>query len=108
MDKPKIICYCGSRKFIEAFKDYEYDSVLTGVIALFPTFMHETASFNGEPLRSIEYRQKADELHKRKIDLCDEVFVLNVDGYIGPSTRNEIDYAYLKGKPVRFLKPSIF
>jgi len=101
--RPKIVCYCGSRKFIEAFKDAEYESVLNREIALFPTFMHETTSFNGAQLRSSEYRQMADELHKRKIDICDEVFVINVNGYIGPSTRNEIDYALLKGKSVKFL-----
>lgn len=45
-----------------------------------------------------------DELHKRKIDLCDEVLVLNVDGYIGSSTRSEIEYAEKIGRPVRYLE----
>jgi hypothetical protein len=45
-----------------------------------------------------------DELHKRKIDLADEVFVINVGGYIGSSTRSEIDYAVTHGKPVRYLE----
>ena len=52
-----------------------------------------------------DYKRKADELHKRKIDLCDEVFVLNVGGYIGESTRNEIEYANNIGKPVKYLEP---
>jgi hypothetical protein len=49
--------------------------------------------------------QKAarDELHKRKIDLADEVLVLDVRGYIGASTRSEIEYALRRGKPVRYL-----
>ena len=46
-----------------------------------------------------------DELHFRKIDLCDEVFVINRDGYIGESTRNEIEYAQKLGKPVKYLEP---
>jgi len=46
-----------------------------------------------------------DELHKRKIDLSDEVFVLNVNGYIGESTRGEIDYALSISKPVKYLEP---
>jgi hypothetical protein len=46
-----------------------------------------------------------DELHKRKIDLADEVLVLNVGGYIGSSTRSEIEYAEKLGRPVRYLEP---
>jgi len=51
-----------------------------------------------------DYKIKADELHKRKIDLCDEVFVLNVGGYIGESTRSEIEYALKIGKSVKYLE----
>lgn len=46
-----------------------------------------------------------DELHKRKIDLADEVLVLNVGGYIGDSTKSEVTYAIENGKPVRWLEP---
>jgi len=46
-----------------------------------------------------------DELHKRKIDLADEIFVVNIDGYIGESTRSEIEYAKAQGKPIRWLEP---
>jgi hypothetical protein len=45
-----------------------------------------------------------DELHKRKIDLADEVFVINVGGYIGESTRAEIEYAEWAGRPIKFLE----
>jgi hypothetical protein len=45
-----------------------------------------------------------DELHKRKIDLADYVLVLNVGGYVGQSTRGEIDYALSHGKPVEYLE----
>lgn len=45
-----------------------------------------------------------DELHFRKIDISSEILVINVGGYIGESTRNEIDYAYLKGKSVCYLE----
>lgn len=45
-----------------------------------------------------------DELHKRKIDLADEVFVINVGGYIGESTASEIKYAKQLGKPIRYLE----
>jgi len=48
---------------------------------------------------------RLDELHLRKIDLADEVLILNVDGYIGHSTGNELAYALAQGKPVRTLEP---
>jgi len=50
-----------------------------------------------------EQKIALDELHKRKIDLADEVLVLNVNGYIGSSTRSEIEYAKQHNKPVRYL-----
>ena len=45
-----------------------------------------------------------DDMHKRKIDMADEIFVINVDGYIGDSTRSEIEYAKQTGKMVRYLE----
>ena len=50
-----------------------------------------------------ETKRQLDELHKRKIDLADEILVLNVGGYIGDSTRSEIAYAIEHGKHVRWL-----
>ena len=45
------------------------------------------------------------DMHKRKIDMADEIFVINVGGYIGSSTRSEIDYATATGKAVNYLEP---
>lgn len=45
-----------------------------------------------------------DDMHKRKIDMSDEIFVINVDGYIGSSTRSEIEYAIKTGKKVNYLE----
>jgi hypothetical protein len=52
----------------------------------------------------IAVKGKLEELHKRKIDIADELLVLNVEGYIGESTRSEIDYAESEGKRVRYLE----
>ena len=46
-----------------------------------------------------------DDMHKRKIDLSDEIFVINVGGYIGSSTKSEIEYALMTNKAVRYLEP---
>lgn len=45
-----------------------------------------------------------DDMHKRKIDMADEIFVINVGGYIGSSTKSEIEYAMATGKPVQYLE----
>ena len=46
-------------------------------------------------------KEMLDDMHKRKIDMADEIFVINVGGYIGSSTKSEIEYATVHGKPVR-------
>ena len=46
-----------------------------------------------------------DDMHKHKIDMADSIYVINVGGYIGESTRSEIDYARRKGKRIRYLEP---
>ena len=45
-----------------------------------------------------------DEMHKRKIDMADEIYVINVGGYIGSSTKSEIEYAKKTGKTVKYLE----
>lgn len=100
--KPKIICYCGSLRFLEKFKEVEYQSVLDGNIALLPCCMF--VDIQREHGEMSEYKRMTDELHKRKIDICDEVFVLNVGGYIGNSTHSEISYAQSIGKPIKYLE----
>lgn len=45
-----------------------------------------------------------DDMHKGKIDMADEMFVINIGGYIGSSTRSEIKYTQATGKEVRFLE----
>lgn len=49
-------------------------------------------------------KEMLDDMHKRKIDMADEIFVINVGGYIGDSTRSEIDYAIEHGKKIQYLE----
>ena len=49
-------------------------------------------------------KEMLDDMHKRKIDMADEIFVINVGGYFGESTRSEIEYANATGKAVRYLE----
>ena len=49
-------------------------------------------------------KEMLDDMHNRKIDMADEIFVINVGGYIGDSTRFEIDYAIEHGMKIRYLE----
>lgn len=102
MTKPRIVCLCGSTRFKDTFIGANRTETLLGNIVLtVGMFGHEEGlDMNGR------IKQRLDELHKRKIDLADEILVLNVGGYIEESTRSEIEYALRHGKAVRYLEGS--
>jgi hypothetical protein len=105
---PRIVCLCGSTRFYEYFQKANFEETMKGNIVLSVGFYpHAQEKAHGEDLGvTPEQKIKLDELHKRKIDLADEVLILNVDGYIGNSTRSEMQYAMMNGKIVRFLEPN--
>ena len=103
--RPRIVCVCGSTRFHTAFRRAEYDLEQRGVIALSVGVDPSSTVHGGTVGITPEQKRAIDELHFRKIDLANEVLVLNVGGYIGESTRNEIAYAERTGKPVRYLEP---
>ncbi len=102
-EKPIIVCLCGSTRFGEAFRRANQQETLAGKIVL--TIDCDFKSDDAVALVP-EVKQRLDELHLRKIDLADEILVLNVGGYIGRSTRREIGYARQHGKRVRWLESS--
>lgn len=104
---PVIVCLCGSTRFYEHFQRANYEETMAGRIVLSVGFyMHRPDSVHGEAFGCTPAQKLAlDELHKRKIDLADEVLVLNVGGYIGESTKSEIEYAERLGMPIRYLEP---
>jgi hypothetical protein len=104
---PKIVCLCGSTRFSEAFQKANLTETLAGRIVLTIGFdmRSDAALFEGWGVREVEaIKARLDELHLRKIDLANEILVLNVGGYIGESTRREIEYARSIGKKVRWLE----
>jgi hypothetical protein len=99
-DFPKIVCLCGSTRFKDAFIEANRNETLKGNIVLsVGLFGH----VEGLDMNS-EIKIMLDELHKRKIDLCDEILVLNVGNYVGKSTHSEIEYARFYHKGIRFLE----
>jgi len=105
--KPKIVCLCGSTRFRDEFQIANYEESMKGNIVLSVGFyMHSSEVIHSQELGcTADQKIAQDELHKRKIDLADEVLVLNVSGYIGESTANEIAYAEQHNKPIRYLEP---
>jgi len=100
---PQIVCLCGSTRFADAWITAHREESLAGRIVLSVGVMIHAGD---APIREDGPEKRAlDELHLRKIDLADEVLVLNVGGYIGESTRKELKYSRSVGKPVRFLEP---
>jgi hypothetical protein len=100
-----IICLCGSTRFTEIMLVKQWELTKQGNIVLSWCALPDSY-FKGPHIGDAEgVKDIVDEVHKRKIDLADEVFVLNVGGYIGDSTRSELEYARARGKTVRFLEP---
>ncbi len=97
--RPIIICLCGSTKFKDAFIEANKAETLAGKIVLSVGFF---AHSGDGPLTDAE-KAALDELHLEKIRLADEVLILNVDGYIGSSTKRELAYSVYSGKKIRFL-----
>jgi hypothetical protein len=105
-DRPRIVCLCGSTRFMEAWQEANLSETLAGRIVLsIGCNTKSDADLQRLGALSAEKKIELDELHKRKIDLADEILVLNVGGYIGSSTRSEIDYAMKHGKAIRWLEP---
>ncbi len=101
--QPDIVCLCGSTRFMDAFFEAGWKFTLEGKIVL-SVGVCKHAEHHGAEALGQNIADKLDELHLRKIDLADSVFVLNVGGYIGESTRKEIEYAEKKNKPIDYLE----
>ncbi len=106
-----VVCLCGSTRFTREMLIKQWELTKQGFIVVSWCALPDDY-FQGEDKTHIGdqegVKELVDEIHKRKIDLCDEVFALNIDGYIGESTASEIAYAVKIGKPITYwqaLKP---
>jgi len=106
-DRPIIVCLCGSTRFFDAFRKANFDETLAGriVLSIGCDLKSDVELFNHLSESELDgIKSKLDELHKKKIELADEILVLNVDGYIGSSTRSEIEHATRYKRKVRWLE----
>ena len=105
--KVKIVCLSGSSRFIDvmavvAWKMERDEDVITLGCHLLPAWYGAQEHHQAEVEGCAEHM---DELHRAKIDMAEELFIVNCGGYIGESTRQEIAYARQQGKTVRYLEP---
>jgi hypothetical protein len=98
--KYPVITLCGSTKFKDEFIRVQKELSLKGNIVLSVGLFGHSGD---EEVWAEGTKQMLDEMHKAKIDLADEIFVIDVGGYIGESTKSEIEYAINRGIPVHYL-----
>lgn len=107
--KYKVITLCGSTRFKDKFFEFQKQLTLDGYIVIsVGLFGHagdsEVWEDMDEGTLTRTTKEMLDDMHKRKIDMADEIFVINVDGYIGNSTKSEIEYAKTHNKGIRYLE----
>ena len=106
--KYKVITLCGSTRFKDEFMEVQKRLTLDGNIVIsVGLFGHSGDNEVWEDMDEgtlTRTKEMLDDMHKRKIDMADEIYVINVGGYIGSSTRSEINYAKAAGKSVRYLE----
>ena len=99
--KYKVITLCGSTKFKDAFMEAQKRLTLEGNIVISVGMFGHSGD---DEVWTEGTKAMLDDMHKRKIDMADEIYVINVGGYIGESTKSEISYALKTGKAVRYLE----
>ncbi len=99
--KYKVITLCGSTRFKNAFMEVQKRLTLEGNIVISVGLFGHSGD---EEVWAPGTNEMLDDMHNRQIDMADEIYVINVGGYIGYSTRSEIEYAQASGKTVRYLE----
>ena len=100
--KYKVITLCGSTRFKDAFIEEQKRLTLAGNIVISVGLFGHSGD---DEVWADGTKEMLDDMHKRKIDMSDSIFVINKDDYIGESTRSEIEYAIEHGKEVEYLEP---
>ena len=105
---PIIVCLCGSTRFYEEFHKANIRETLAGkiVLSIGIDFKSDADLLLAGEI-TLADKKRMDELHLQKINLADEVLILNVHGYIGESTRRELEYAREHDKRIRWLEEMV-
>lgn len=103
--KFKVITLCGSTRFKDQFLEAQKRLTLEGNIVISVGLFGHSGD---DEVWNEGTKEMLDDMHKRKIDMADAIYVINVGGYIGSSTRSEIEYARKNGKEILSLEPLSF
>lgn len=101
--RPRIVCLCGSTRFALAYQEANMSETRAGRIVLSVGGYTHAEGLSFTPDQKWDW----DMLHLHKIDLADEILVINVNGYVGPSTAQEIAYAAYTHKTIRFIEATV-
>jgi hypothetical protein len=105
---PTVVTLCGSTRFAPLFLEVGARETLAGKIVLsIAVSKHAPRDGHGGEALGQDVADRLDALHRRKIDLSDEVLILNVCGYVGPSTQGEVLHAAATGKRLRWEYPEL-
>lgn len=97
--KYKVVTLCGSTRFKDEFLRVQKELTLSGNIVISVGLFGHSGD---NEVQSKGTKEMLDDMHKRKIDMADEIYVINVGGYIGSSTKSEIEYAKSRGLPIKY------
>ena len=107
--KYKVITLCGSTRYKDEFMEAQKRLTLEGNIVIsVGLFGHSGDQEVWESMDEgtlTKTKEMLDDMHKRKIDMADSIYVINVGGYIGESTKSEIEYARGHGKEINYFEP---
>ena len=96
----KVVTLCGSTRFKDDFMRVQKELTLKGFIVISPGIF----SHSDNELYSQNIKEMLIDMHKRRMDMCDEIYVINKNGYIGNSTKHEIEYAKKHNKKVNYME----
>lgn len=97
----KVVTLCGSTRFKDEFFRVQKELTLQGCIVISVGLFGHSGDTQ---VWKEGVKEMLDDMHKRKIDMAQEIYVINPGGYIGSSTRSEIAYARAHGKKINYLQ----
>ena len=99
MKKYEVVVLCGSTSFTDDFIKVQEDLTLKGYIVISP-MMFDINSYKSDE----KFMEMFHEMHMQKINMADQIFIINKGGYIGNHTQAEIDYALKLNKKITYLE----
>lgn len=101
-----IMCLCGSTRFKDEFEKAAAELSLRGYIGLSLGVFGKSGDYERYDIdeNDEKLREQLDDMHKQRIEMSDAIYVVNPSGYVGESTKREIEYARSLGKDVLWLE----